>query len=91
MEVEIGNGDDKTSMKQGVQLICAPPRQTLNHYITYSIISSEPALTFTSAVSTIRCFEVTSGPHAGGTFVQWSGNFSSDADAGTLSTRGPWS
>lgn len=56
--------------------------QSLNHYITYSIITSQPALSFTSSVSTIRCFEVTSGPHAGGTFVQWSGNFSSDADAG---------
>lgn len=58
--------------------------QSLNHYITYSIITSEPALSYTSAVSTIRCFAVTSGEHEGATFVQWSGNFSSDADAGKL-------
>jgi len=60
--------------------------QTLNHYITYSVITSEPALTYSSVVSTIRCYEVTSGEHAGGTFVSWSGNFSGDADAG----ESPW-
>ena len=29
-------------------------------------------------------FPITSGHHEGQTFIQWSGNFSSDADAGTL-------
>jgi hypothetical protein len=33
-------------------------------------------------MSTIRCYPVTSGDLEGSTFVQWSGNFSSDADAG---------
>lgn len=62
---------------------------TLNHFITYSVITSQPALTYTSAVSTIRCYAVTSGDAEGSTFVEWSGNFSSDADAGgyTLSFR----
>jgi len=41
-------------------------------------------LSYTSVISTIRCFAVTSGQHEGATFVQWSGNFSSDADAGVI-------
>lgn len=56
--------------------------QTINHFITYSVIASAPPLSYTSVLSTIRCFEVTSGPHAGATFVQWSGQFSGDADTG---------
>lgn len=55
--------------------------QSINHFITYSIITSQPALSFTSCYSTIRLHEVTSGQHAGGTFVEWSANFSGDADA----------
>ncbi|KAH8668785.1 hypothetical protein BX600DRAFT_496800 [Xylariales sp. PMI_506] len=57
---------------------------TINHYITYSIITSKPELTYTSVVSTIRCYAVTSGEFEGSTFVEWSGNFSSDADAGVI-------
>lgn len=57
---------------------------TIEHYITYSIISSQPALTYTSAVSTVRLYAVTSGEHAGQTFVTWTGNFSSDADADAI-------
>ena len=57
---------------------------TINHYITYSVISSTPALTYTSVLSTIRLFPVTSGEHAGSTFVEWTGNFSSDADASVI-------
>lgn len=56
--------------------------QAINHYITYSIVTSTPAVSFTSCYSTVRLYEVTSGPHAGGTFVQWTANFSGDAGAG---------
>ena len=55
---------------------------SINHYITYSVISAEPALSYTSVVSTIRLFSVTSGEQEGSTYVEWTGNFSSDADAG---------
>jgi len=58
-------------------------RQSLGHYITYSVITSQPALSYTSVVSTIRCYSVTSGELEGSTLVEWTGNFSSDADAGT--------
>ncbi|KAL8761016.1 MAG: hypothetical protein Q9184_002829 [Pyrenodesmia sp. 2 TL-2023] len=58
--------------------------QTIDHYITYSVIASTPALTYSSVISTIRCFAVTSGANEGSTFVQWSANFSSDADAGVI-------
>ncbi|KAF2204893.1 Bet v1-like protein [Delitschia confertaspora ATCC 74209] len=57
---------------------------TINHYISYSTISSDPALTYTAVVSTIRLYPVTSGEHEGKTFITWSGNFSSDADAGVI-------
>ncbi|KAF3916477.1 hypothetical protein ABW20_dc0100448 [Dactylellina cionopaga] len=57
---------------------------TIDHYITYSAISSTPAVTYTSILSTIRLFPITSGSAAKGTFVQWSANFSGDADAGVI-------
>ncbi|KAL9001871.1 MAG: hypothetical protein Q9188_005171 [Gyalolechia gomerana] len=58
--------------------------QTIDHYITYSVIASTPALTYSSVISTLRCFAVTSGANEGSTFVQWSAHFSSDADAGVI-------
>lgn len=58
--------------------------QTIDHFITYSVITAAPQLTYSSVVSTIRLFPITSGPNEGHTFIQWSGNFSSDADAGKL-------
>jgi len=69
-----------------VQDVKQEEHSTIHHYITYSVITSEPHLSYTSVLSTIRCFEITSGEHAGGTFVQWTGNFSSDADAGKYSS-----
>ncbi|KAK1995031.1 Bet v1-like protein [Colletotrichum falcatum] len=57
---------------------------TINHYITYSVITSQPELSYTSVVSTIRCYPVTSGELENSTFVEWTGNFSSDADAGVI-------
>ena len=57
-------------------------RQTINHYITYSIITASPELSYSSVLSTVRLFPITSGFHEGQTFVQWTGTFSSDADAG---------
>jgi len=57
---------------------------SINHSITYSVITSQPALSYTSVVSTIRLHPITSGELEGSTFVQWSGNFSSDADAGVI-------
>lgn len=58
--------------------------QSIDHYITYSVITSEPQLNYSSVVSTVRAFPITSGKHEGQTFVTWTGNFSSDADASTL-------
>ncbi|GAB7366496.1 hypothetical protein MBLNU230_g8289t1 [Neophaeotheca triangularis] len=57
---------------------------TINHYITYSVITATPELPYTSVLSTIRCYAVTSGEMEGNTFVEWTGNFSSDADAGVI-------
>jgi hypothetical protein len=61
--------------------------QSIDHYITYSVISAQPQLSYSSVVSTVRCVPITSGKHEGHTFIQWSGNFSSDADAGKSSVR----
>jgi len=58
---------------------------SIDHYITYSIITAQPELTYTSCLSTVRLFPITTGEHhTGHTFVQWSANFSSDADAGVI-------
>ncbi|KAH7066585.1 hypothetical protein FB567DRAFT_595172 [Paraphoma chrysanthemicola] len=57
---------------------------SIDHFITYSIISAQPELSYSSVVSTIRAYPVTSGQHEGQTFVTWTGNFSSDADASVI-------
>ncbi|KAI1123119.1 hypothetical protein F5Y10DRAFT_252556 [Nemania abortiva] len=57
---------------------------TINHYITYSVITAKPNLTYTSVLSTIRCYAVTSGELEGSTYIEWSGHFSTDADAGVI-------
>jgi hypothetical protein len=57
--------------------------QSIDHFITYSVITSKPELSYSSVVSTIRVYPVTSGTHENKTFITWSGNFSSDADAST--------
>lgn len=75
----------KWTFKDGTVLeVKQEEHSTINHYITYSIITSSPELSYSSVLSTIRCYPVTSGEGEGSTFVEWSGNFSSDADAGAL-------
>ncbi|KAG8749816.1 hypothetical protein FRC12_013207 [Ceratobasidium sp. 428] len=54
-------------------------RAAIDHFITYSVIDSEPALGYSSVLSQIRLFPITSGDHRGSTFVQWSAQFSGDA------------
>ncbi|KAK8432271.1 hypothetical protein IWX49DRAFT_574795 [Phyllosticta citricarpa] len=74
----------KWTFKDGTVLeVKQEEHSTINHYITYSVITASPELSYSSVVSTIRLFPVTSGKHEGHTYVQWTGNFSSDADAGT--------
>lgn len=58
--------------------------QSINHSITYSVITSSPELTYSSVLSTIRCRAVTAGSHANSTYVEWDARFSSDANAGEL-------
>nr|POE86448.1 hypothetical protein CFP56_46632 [Quercus suber] len=67
-----------------VQEVKQEEHSTINHYITYSVITSQPELTYSSVLSTIRCFAITSGELEGSTFVEWTSNFSSDADAGVI-------
>ncbi|KAF2726339.1 Bet v1-like protein [Polychaeton citri CBS 116435] len=75
----------KWTFKDGTVLeVKQEEHSTLNHFITYSVITSQPELTYSSAVSTIRLYPVTSGELEGSTFIEWSGNFSSDADAGVI-------
>ncbi|KAM0713734.1 hypothetical protein Q7P37_010696 [Cladosporium fusiforme] len=75
----------KWTFKDGTVLeVKQEEHSTINHYITYSVITSQPALTYTSVVSTIRAYAVTSGDLEGSTFVEYTGNFSSDADAGVI-------
>ncbi|KAK4504875.1 hypothetical protein PRZ48_002838 [Zasmidium cellare] len=75
----------KWSFKDGTVLeVKQEEHSTINHYITYSVISSQPELSYSSVVSTVRLYPVTSGEAEGSTFVEWTGNFSSDADAGVI-------
>jgi len=75
----------KWTFKDGTELeVKQEAHSAIDHYITYSVISAKPQLSYSSVVSTVRCFPITSGRHEGHTFVQWSGNFSSDADAGVI-------
>ncbi|KAF3940269.1 hypothetical protein ABW19_dt0209325 [Dactylella cylindrospora] len=57
---------------------------TIDHFITYSAITSNPAVTYSSVISTIQLYPITSGKSANGTYVQWTANFSGDADAGVI-------
>lgn len=61
------------------------PSEAIDHFITYSVIDSNPALGYSSLLSQIRLFPVTSGEHRGSTFVQWSAQFSGDAGVGECS------
>ncbi|KAK3057352.1 hypothetical protein LTR09_001535 [Extremus antarcticus] len=73
------------TFKDGQQVeVKQEEHSTINHYITYSVITAKPELTYTSVLSTVRCYPVTSGENEGSTFVEWTGNFSSDADAGVI-------
>ncbi|GAB7355526.1 hypothetical protein MBLNU459_g6009t1 [Dothideomycetes sp. NU459] len=75
----------KWTFKDGTEIeVKQEEHSTINHYITYSVITAQPALSYTSVVSTIRLYAVTSGEHEASTFVEWTGNFSSDADAGVI-------
>ncbi|KAI0113008.1 hypothetical protein F4814DRAFT_420306 [Daldinia grandis] len=75
----------KWTFKDGTELeVKQEEHSTINHYITYSVITAKPELTYSSVLSTIRCYAVTSGELEGSTFVEWTGSFSSDADAGVI-------
>lgn len=58
---------------------------SLRHSISYSVLTAEPALSYSSVISTITLHAITSGASAGQTFIEWSGQFSSDADASVVS------
>ncbi|RYP30713.1 hypothetical protein DL767_006129 [Monosporascus sp. MG133] len=75
----------KWTFNDGTELeVKQEEHSTINHYITYSVITSKPELTYSSVLSTIRLYSVTSGEFEGSTFIEWTGNFSSDADAGVI-------
>ncbi|KAI1631638.1 hypothetical protein F4809DRAFT_631532 [Biscogniauxia mediterranea] len=75
----------KWVFKDGTELeVKQEEHSTINHYITYSVIAAKPELPYTSVLSTIRCYAITSGELEGGTFVEWTANYSSDADAGVI-------
>ncbi|KAK3379180.1 hypothetical protein B0T24DRAFT_569007 [Lasiosphaeria ovina] len=56
----------------------------LAHFITFSVILAEPALTYSGVVNTIRCWPVTAGDCENSTFVEWTSKFTSDADLGVI-------
>jgi hypothetical protein len=82
--VEVKQEEHSVGMLMTCTSTLANNTQSIDHFITYSVISAQPELSYSSVVSTIRAYPVTSGKHEGQTFITWTGNFSSDADASTL-------
>ncbi|KAI2469677.1 hypothetical protein F4781DRAFT_212475 [Annulohypoxylon bovei var. microspora] len=86
----VKGASDETQVVQwvfndGTQLeVKQEEHSTINHYITYSVITAKPELSYSSVLSTIRLYPVTSGEHENSTFIEWTGNFSSDADASVI-------
>ncbi|KAM0751474.1 Bet v1-like protein [Meredithblackwellia eburnea MCA 4105] len=73
------------TFKDGTELtVKQEEHSSIEHSITYSVVAAQPALSYTSVVSTIRLYPITTGPSEGSTFITWSGSFSSDADAGVI-------
>jgi len=84
-EVQSSANVTKWTFQDGTVLdVKQEEHSNIDHFITYSVISAQPALSYSSVVSTIRLYPVTSGDHAGSTYVVWSGNFSSDAAADVI-------
>lgn len=53
--------------------------------MSFNIIKCEPwGLPYTGALSTLRLYPITSGTAEGSTYVEWRGQYSSDATAGNL-------
>ncbi|CAE6413106.1 unnamed protein product [Rhizoctonia solani] len=70
----------KWKFKDGtVETIKLEEHSSIDHFITYSVIETEPPRGYSSVLSQIRLFPITSGEHRGSTFVQWSAQFSGDA------------
>merc|ERR1712080_19629 len=73
------------TFKDGASLLVKQEEHSaLRHSISYSVITSQPALSYSSVIATITLSEVTTGELAGSTFITWTGQFSSDADAGVV-------
>ncbi|KAM0789721.1 hypothetical protein ACM66B_006578 [Microbotryomycetes sp. NB124-2] len=71
--------------KDGTKLqVKQEEHSSIKHSITFSVVSAEPALTYSSVLSTITLFPVTTGEAEGSTFIQFTGQFSSDADASVI-------
>ncbi|KEP53071.1 polyketide cyclase/dehydrase and lipid transport domain protein [Rhizoctonia solani 123E] len=79
----------KWKFKDGsVESVKLEEHSSIDHFITYSVVESEPPLGYSSVLSQIRLFPITSGEHRGSTFVQWSAQFSGDAGVGECSFVG---
>ncbi|KAF8734073.1 hypothetical protein RHS02_07083, partial [Rhizoctonia solani] len=81
-DVEVQDEVDaaKWKFKDGtVETIKLEEHSSIDHFITYSVIETEPPRGYSSVLSQIRLFPITSGEHRGSTFVQWSAQFSGDA------------
>ncbi|CAG8977786.1 hypothetical protein HYALB_00010871 [Hymenoscyphus albidus] len=55
---------------------------TIKHSMSFNIIACEPwGLPYAGALSTLRLYPITSGAAEGSTYVEWRGQYSSDASA----------
>ncbi|CUA74112.1 hypothetical protein RSOLAG22IIIB_05402 [Rhizoctonia solani] len=80
-EVEVVKWKFKDGTVESVKL---EEHSSIDHFITYSVIETESPRGYSSVLSQIRLFPVTSGEHRGSTFVQWSAQFSGDASVAVI-------
>ncbi|CAN8096252.1 unnamed protein product [Discula destructiva] len=76
----------KWSFKDGtVYEVKQEAHSSIDHSITYSVITSSADLPYSSVLSSIRLHAVTAGDFEGSTYVEWDARFSSDANADVIS------
>jgi len=56
----------------------------LEHFVTYQLVSSSPAVTYSSALFKIEVKEITVSDAGPKVFIEWTTDFSNDASAAVV-------
>merc|ERR1719433_290233 len=81
--VSVGSDITLTYTDKTVQKVKLLAMNDLEYSVTWEMVSSEPAVSYSSAVHTISLRRITTqlGDQKGQTFIQWVTDFSNDASA----------